>query len=67
MNSTVNDEVLLPLYCPECRDLVEAVADAESLICMDCGWKFDEKVAAKFLSRAAEMETPAATIQRCKV
>ena len=53
-------EVLLTLHCPECRQLVEVVADGEHLICLECGWKFDDKVAAKFLNRNPVGELPVA-------
>ena len=55
----MNDEVLLTLHCPECRQLVEVVNVGDDLVCLECGWKFDEKVVAKFLGRGAEVQTPA--------
>jgi uncharacterized Zn finger protein len=50
----MNEEVLLTLHCPKCAELVEVVAEGGNLVCMDCGWKFDDKIAAKFLSPQPE-------------
>jgi hypothetical protein len=49
----MNDEVLLTLHCPACRQLVEVVNVGDDLVCLECGWKFDENVVAKFLGRGA--------------
>jgi hypothetical protein len=45
----MNEEVLLTLHCPKCVELVEVVAEGRNLVCLECGWKFDDKIAAKFL------------------
>jgi hypothetical protein len=50
----MNDDLLLTLHCPQCRQITEVVTEGNSLVCLDCGWRFDDKVAAKFLARAAE-------------
>ena len=55
----MNDEVLLTLHCPECRQLVEVVHVGNDLVCLECGWKFDEKIVAKLLGRGAEVQSPA--------
>jgi hypothetical protein len=57
----MNDHVVLTLHCPKCMELVEVVTEENNLVCMDCGWKFDDKVAAKFLNRGFQQEptTPA--------
>ena len=43
----MNDEVLLTLHCPKCKQLVDVVAEGDNLICLDCGWRFDEKTIAR--------------------
>jgi hypothetical protein len=58
----MNEEVLLTLHCPECRRLVEVVGVGDELVCLECGWKFDEKVVAKFLGRK---DSPAVPIAPC--
>ena len=56
----MNDESLLTLYCPACAKLVEVVAENGNLVCLECGRKFDDKVAAKFLG-GAPVEQPLAS------
>lgn len=59
----MNEEVLLTLHCPKCVELVEVVAEGRNLVCLECGWKFDEKIAAKFLpvpTPAGDLATAAA-------
>jgi len=46
----MNEEVLLTLHCPKCKQLVDVVAEGQSLVCLDCGWRFDDKTAAQFLN-----------------
>jgi hypothetical protein len=48
----MNDEAMLTLHCPQCRQLVEVVVEGANLVCLDCGWKFDDKIAARFLQCA---------------
>jgi len=50
----MNDEILLTLHCPQCQQLAEVVTEGESLVCLECGWKFDEKTAARFLNHGDE-------------
>ncbi len=45
----MNDEAMLTLHCPQCKQLAEVVVEANNLVCLECGWKFDEKTAARFL------------------
>lgn len=45
----MNDEVLLTLHCPQCKQITEVVTEGDNLVCLDCGWRFDEKIAARFL------------------
>jgi hypothetical protein len=45
----MNNEALLTLHCPQCREITEVVTEGDNLVCLDCGWKFDEKTAARFL------------------
>ena len=49
----MNDEILLTLHCPQCKQLAEVVTEGDNLVCLECGWKFDEKTAARFLDREA--------------
>jgi hypothetical protein len=53
-----DDDILLQLHCPQCATIVDVVTEGENLVCLDCGWKFDERVAAKFLERAAPPADP---------
>jgi hypothetical protein len=55
----MNEEVLLTLHCPKCVELVEVVAEGRNLVCLECGWKFDEKIAAKFLPAPQPAGDPA--------
>jgi hypothetical protein len=52
----MNDEVLLTLHCPQCKQLAEVVVEGNHLVCLDCGWQFDEKTAVRFLSPAPAIE-----------
>jgi hypothetical protein len=52
----MNDEAILTLHCPQCRQLVEVVVEGSNLVCLECGWKFDEKTAARFLQPVAPLE-----------
>ena len=45
----MNEESLLTLHCPHCAKIVEVVTEGANLVCLDCGWKFDDRIAAKFL------------------
>ncbi|MBW8883890.1 MAG: hypothetical protein JF612_03745 [Planctomycetia bacterium] len=47
----MNDQNLLTLHCPQCRQLAEVVAEGDNLVCLECGWKFDEQTTARFLGR----------------
>jgi hypothetical protein len=49
----MNDEVVLTLHCPQCKEITEVVTEGDDLVCLDCGWKFDEKVAARVLQGAS--------------
>jgi hypothetical protein len=57
----MNDEVMLTLHCPQCKKITDVVQEGNNLVCLDCGWRFDDKVAAKFLNSpsADKPETPA--------
>ena len=52
----MNEDAVLTLHCPQCRQLTEVVQEANNLVCLECGWKFDEKIAAKFLNRGPQAE-----------
>jgi len=47
----MNDDAVLTLHCPQCREITEVVTEGSNLVCLDCGWRFDEKTAARFLDR----------------
>jgi hypothetical protein len=49
----MNDDVLLTLHCPQCKEITEVVSEGDNLVCLDCGWKFDEKIAARLMQCAA--------------
>jgi hypothetical protein len=49
----MNDEALLTLHCPQCKKITEVVTEGRNLVCLDCGWKFDDKVAARFLNQSS--------------
>jgi hypothetical protein len=59
----MNDEVVLTLHCPQCKQLVEVVTEGNNLVCLECGWRFDEKTSARFLSPAAPVESQPARSQ----
>ena len=48
----MHDENLLTLHCPQCHELTEVVTEGDNLVCLECGWKFDETTTARFLGRA---------------
>jgi rubredoxin len=52
----MNDEILLTLHCPQCKQLAEVVTAGDNLVCLECGWRFDEKTAARFLDREVPAE-----------
>jgi hypothetical protein len=63
----MNDDALLTLHCPHCRKLVDVVTEASNLVCLECGWKFDDRVAARFLppragAEAQEPSSPPASL-----
>ena len=50
----MNDEALLTLHCPQCKQITEVVTEGDNLVCLDCGWKFDEKTVARFMACTEE-------------
>jgi transcription initiation factor TFIIIB Brf1 subunit/transcription initiation factor TFIIB len=46
----MDNENLLTLHCPQCKQLAEVVTENNNLVCLECGWRFDEKTAARFLT-----------------
>ena len=57
----MNEESLLTLHCPQCKQITEVVTEGNNLVCLDCGWKFDEKTTARFLAPQVQpSESPAA-------
>jgi hypothetical protein len=48
----MNEENVLTLHCPQCKQLTEVVTEGDNLVCLECGWKFDETTAARFLGRS---------------
>jgi hypothetical protein len=59
----MNEETLLTLHCPQCAKIVEVVTEGANLVCLDCGHKFDDRIAAKYLNPAPQPAgtTPTAT------
>ena len=57
----MNDEILLTLHCPQCKEITEVVTEGNNLVCLDCGWRFDDKTVARFLDQTAQagQSTPA--------
>jgi len=41
----MQDDILLTLHCPQCKQLAEVVVENGNLICLECGWRFDDKTA----------------------
>ena len=50
----MNDEVLLTLHCPKCKEITEVVTEGDNLVCLDCGWRFDDQTAARFLKPTSQ-------------
>jgi len=46
----MQDDILLTLHCPQCKQLAEVVVENGNLICLECGWRFDDKTAARYLN-----------------
>ncbi len=55
----MNDEVTLTLHCPQCKQITDVVTEGENLVCLDCGYKFDEKVAARVLAGGSQQPAAA--------
>jgi len=51
----VNDDVLLTLHCPQCKQITDVVTEAGNLVCLDCGWRFDNKTTSRFLDNSNEI------------
>lgn len=61
----MNEEILLTLHCPQCKKITDVVTEGNNLVCLDCGWKFDEKTAARFMNPSKTgPQQPAATDNR---
>ena len=55
----MNDEVMLTLHCPQCKQITDVVTEGENLVCLDCGYKFNEKTTARVLGQErGEMAEP---------
>lgn len=48
------NETLLTLHCPRCKQITEVITEGENLVCLDCGFHFDEKTAARFFTPATD-------------
>jgi hypothetical protein len=57
----MNEESLLTLHCPHCAKIVEVVTEGANLVCLDCGWKFDDRIAARVLGQAPQPEATTPT------
>ena len=51
----MSDDVLLTLHCPKCRQITDVVTEGNNLVCLDCGWRFDDEIAARFLDSSNEI------------
>jgi len=60
----MNDEVLLTLHCPQCKKITDVVTEGSNLVCLDCGWKFDEKTVARLLDKAPPQQPSKADAAR---
>jgi phage FluMu protein Com len=56
----MSQEILLTLHCPQCKKISDVVTEAENLICLDCGYRFDEKTSARYLGRQPASDKAAA-------
>lgn len=56
----MSQEALLTLHCPQCKKISDVVTEGENLICLDCGYRFDEKTAARYLGRQPANDKAAA-------
>jgi hypothetical protein len=45
----MNEENYLTLHCPQCKQITEVVTEGDNLVCLDCGWRFDDQTTARFL------------------
>jgi hypothetical protein len=63
----MNDDVLLTLHCPQCRQITEVVSEGENLVCLDCGWRFDDQITARILNPASagDFDQPASENSSC--
>jgi phage FluMu protein Com len=53
----MENDALLTLHCPQCKQLAEVVVENNNLVCLECGWKFDEKTAARLLCSAGTVSS----------
>lgn len=53
----MSDDVLLTLHCPQCRQITDVVTEGDNLVCLDCGYRFDDKTASRFLNNSGEIAT----------
>src|SRR4051812_32455458 len=60
---TMSQEIMLTLHCPQCKKISDVVTEGENLICLDCGWRFDEKTAVRFLAREPLASNKVAAIE----
>lgn len=60
----MNDEALLTLHCPQCQQLAEAIVETTNLICLECGWRYDDKTAARYLGSDDSATGPVAQTGR---
>ncbi len=57
----MHDDVMLSLHCPQCRQITDVVTEGNNLVCLDCGWRFDDKTAARFLDSSSEIAKAASS------
>jgi len=54
------EETLLTLHCLACAKIVEVVTEGQNLVCLDCGHKFADSIAAKYMNPAPEASSATA-------
>lgn len=46
----MQEDVVLKLHCRQCNQLAEVVVERQCLVCVECGWRFDENISARFVN-----------------
>jgi predicted Zn-ribbon and HTH transcriptional regulator len=51
----MHDDVMLTLHCPQCRQITDVVTEGGNLVCLDCGWRFDDKTTSRVFDCTSEI------------